>query len=479
MAIINQVMVEVLNVAERGLELHRRQVETTGGQSTPTSVSPPSATSVAPSTTTTKASGGGGGGGPTSSPLLFFVALGFGVVFTNLWIIVGVKYCFRYNARNRAMRATEDGEPINMENMPTRPHRRRREKKLMTMDEVNDRFPLMKYKAWVASRAREGLSTSGGIAAGSDSRPASLRNVDAIAMPSSPVETKHSIDDRPTTGSSDRESAEMKELTPANASGDAPGVQVQNAENPEKSASSQVEESAQLEQVETTATALHKQTTSGSEEEDDEDDHIHTAVPPELLSTPGDSCAICIDTLEDDEDIRGLTCGHAFHAACLDPWLTSRRACCPLCKADYYVPKPRPEGEPAETERSNRRGQRMNMPQQPPSSWTGIRGAPRLILPIRFSPAAVYAGELSGSNTPRSPATRGRREVREAAVAAAGQPNDAAPAAAEVEETTPNRRWRIGNPLNRIHMGRSRQPETTPEANTEPSPSQLEAGVVR
>jgi hypothetical protein len=29
--------------------------------------------------------GGGGGGGPTSSPLLFFVALGFGVVFTNLW----------------------------------------------------------------------------------------------------------------------------------------------------------------------------------------------------------------------------------------------------------------------------------------------------------------------------------------------------------------------------------------------------------
>ena len=26
--------------------------------------------------------------GPTSSPLLFFVALGFGVVFTNLWYVV-------------------------------------------------------------------------------------------------------------------------------------------------------------------------------------------------------------------------------------------------------------------------------------------------------------------------------------------------------------------------------------------------------
>jgi len=29
--------------------------------------------------------GGGGGGGGNSSSLLFFVALGFGVVFTNLW----------------------------------------------------------------------------------------------------------------------------------------------------------------------------------------------------------------------------------------------------------------------------------------------------------------------------------------------------------------------------------------------------------
>merc|ERR1712072_87243 len=61
-------------------------------------------------------------GGPTSSPLLFFVALGFGVVFTNLWIIVGVKYCFRYNARNRAIRNGEnpDGEPIDLGTM-TRP----------------------------------------------------------------------------------------------------------------------------------------------------------------------------------------------------------------------------------------------------------------------------------------------------------------------------------------------------------------------
>lgn len=49
-----------------------------------------STTSVMPTTTTavpaaTTSAASGGGGGPTSSPLLFFVALGFGVVFTNLW----------------------------------------------------------------------------------------------------------------------------------------------------------------------------------------------------------------------------------------------------------------------------------------------------------------------------------------------------------------------------------------------------------
>ncbi|ANZ76531.1 BA75_03450T0 [Komagataella pastoris] len=49
------------------------------------------------------------------------------------------------------------------------------------------------------------------------------------------------------------------------------------------------------------------------------------------------TCAICIDTLEEDELVRGLICGHVFHADCLDPWLTTRRACCPMCKRNYYM----------------------------------------------------------------------------------------------------------------------------------------------
>ena len=47
------------------------------------------------------------------------------------------------------------------------------------------------------------------------------------------------------------------------------------------------------------------------------------------------SCAICLEVLENDAIVRGLICGHVFHAVCLDPWLIKRRACCPMCKRDY------------------------------------------------------------------------------------------------------------------------------------------------
>lgn len=52
------------------------------------------------------------------------------------------------------------------------------------------------------------------------------------------------------------------------------------------------------------------------------------------------SCAICLDTFEDSDIVRGLVCGHVFHAECLDPWLTKRRACCPMCKRDYLYKDP-------------------------------------------------------------------------------------------------------------------------------------------
>ena len=127
--------------------------------------------------------------------------------------------------------------------------------------------------------------------------------------------------------------------------------------------------------------------TSIAEDMDEDDDQIQTAIPTDMMNTPGDQCAICIVTLEVDDDFRVLSCWHAFHAICLYPWLTARRACCPLCKADYYVPKPRPEGEAAaeEDRRSGRRaqGQRMDMPHHPPYAYIGQGPRrPRLLFPF-------------------------------------------------------------------------------------------------
>ena len=78
MTVINEVMVEVLNVVERAAHLEARN----GIGGTLTSATP-SPTAAAPAQTSSQSSGSSNG--PTSSPLLFFVALGFGVVFTNLW----------------------------------------------------------------------------------------------------------------------------------------------------------------------------------------------------------------------------------------------------------------------------------------------------------------------------------------------------------------------------------------------------------
>ncbi|KAI1464204.1 uncharacterized protein F4812DRAFT_462954 [Daldinia caldariorum] len=351
--------------------------------STPTTLTPSAAS---PPPTAEPSAGGSNngdnnGGQSTNSPLLFFVALGFGVVFTNLWIIVGVKYCFRYNARNRQLRGLdENGEPINLENMPARPHRRRREKKLMTMDEVNDKFPMMKYKAWVLARANEGLPTTGGVSA-PPSRANSVRSIEGI-VPEISSKEQDSNDDHAD-----------------------PSV-VPKSTNRERSHSAHDSQDTTTDGNVTSDNALtHAQTAEsiimkehdhrGSMDDDDEDDeHIDAALPPELVGTQGDTCAICIDTLEDNDDIRGLTCGHAFHAVCIDPWLTNRRASCPLCKADYYTPKPRAppaDGDPANPTSPNadpsRNNGRMNMPRSPQrtfTSWSNFRGTPRGMIAGRF-----------------------------------------------------------------------------------------------
>ncbi|KAI1106197.1 hypothetical protein F4804DRAFT_61435 [Jackrogersella minutella] len=418
MAVINQVVADGAHFVARAIEFQVRQASSTilssSNTATPSPTSGTSLSSTTSPTATPDPSAGnnnnndqGNGGNSTSSPLLFFVALGFGVVFTNLWIIVGVKYCFRYNARNRQLRGLdENGEPINLENMPTRPHRRRREKKLMTMDEVNEKFPMMKYKAWVSARASEGLPTAGGVSAPA-SRANSVRSVEGVVseIPSKEPDTTEVHPDS-TTASKPTDQEKPKP---------SPGDQIDGADDSNATVDNPLTYSRTAESI---ITKDHDHRASIDEEDDDE--HIDAALPPELVGTQGDTCAICIDTLEDDDDIRGLTCGHAFHAVCIDPWLTNRRASCPLCKADYYTPKPRPppaDGDPTSPTSPNadptRNNGRMNLPRSPQrtfTSWSNFRGAPRGMIAGRFGGVGAGTESANYSRQPRSIWERNRSD---------------------------------------------------------------------
>lgn len=353
----------------------------------------------------------------------------------------------------------------------------------MTMDEVNERFPITKYKNWVAARASEGLPTAGGVATAPSSRAASLRDVDGV-IPSSPVTSKHS-DDRPETALSTNASPEVTVSPATNALGGATAADNRKSTDgvTEKTVDASEQPLPKLTAVDTAVTDARK-----SEDEEDDDDHIHGAIAPEMIADPGDSCAICIDTLEQDDDIRGLTCGHAFHAGCLDPWLTSRRACCPLCKADYFVPKPRPEGEAAEPERPRRTGMgRMAMPAQPRSAWTGIRGPRGMMLPGRFMANTMYEGPANETQSQRQ---RRLRQQRQRNLTPSNtntlEPQATTATSATGEVTTSEHRTlasRITSPFHTRWMpsiGRRRQNETeTGVGPQEPTPAQLEAGVVR
>lgn len=338
----------------------------------------------------------------------------------------------------------------------------------MTMDEVNDRFPLTKYKAWKSSRETEGLPASGGIATAPASRAASLKDVEGVI--SAKDESASTI--RPDTALS----LAREDVTTANSSA-LPAAPRTSGDDKEGDFSKDVEKKAvadksttKTEVVEAGKDNSHARERENDEDSDDEDDPIRTAAAPEMLAEPGDTCAICLDTLEDDDDVRGLTCGHAFHASCVDPWLTSRRACCPLCKADYYVPKPRPEGEAEQTGPGGRVRVGLRSPTSPQAVWTTTRGNP-------FSRSRVIiVSNPSGQQS--------QRIDRFGRLGRPGRPDRAVTAGATQPDQTGNSSsWRSRLIVNRPQgptfgnwFGRNRNAAATDAAPAQPTPGQLEAG---
>ena len=348
----------------------------------------------------------------------------------------------------------EDQDAVDLGAMP-RQHRRRREKKLMTMEEVNEKFPLTKYKTWRSNRAEEGLPTAGGITTDATSRPASIREP-RESKEESKTEALQPINTLSTVNEKQPEHGQPEEVAPNAAEPSTPRPKTaQSSHNPPE-------------------TPI-KQTTTN---EDEDDDHIQTAVPAEQLPDPGDACAICIDTIEDDDDVRGLHCGHAFHASCVDPWLTSRRACCPLCKADYYVPKPRTEGQEAEDQR--RRGTRGDGVQMPPGAFLiGGGRRPTMVLPGRFMSIVYDDRDRYGFprvvREPRPSRAERRQQERERQLSAATTVNPEG----ETQEDRPQSGWRqrlqnvrVPNPISGLRG--TRQGNEADATNA--TPAQLEAG---
>ncbi|KAK6332808.1 hypothetical protein TWF696_002830 [Orbilia brochopaga] len=410
--------------------------------------------------------GGGGGGGSQNSPLLFFVALGFGVVFTNLWIIVGVKYCFRYNARNRA-RANGVDE-VDLQAIGTRPHRRRREKKLMTVDEVNERFPVTKYKTWRANREVMGLPTTGGIASAEGTTP--LPTVETpeaeIDPPASPLPKipEPVADPTKPAVSPDRES---QDLPTVRAEADPSSTTAVVSTAPAVSTAPPARTSSEIHRVPSPQSTDH---------DDHDDDEPMPALPADVANSCGDTCAICIDNLEDSDDVRGLTCGHAFHTACIDPWLTARRACCPLCKADYYVPKPRTEAEieAEEAARERRRQQAAEMHRHPLRTWW-----------FRAETFLMPPGPATGNRSRRAQAEARRRSQAPAQSSrwnpfnrSANDGNDGSSQPEQVRQhPTPNTSAFLARFNRPLRSGNGSTPEAgTPAAETV-TPSVLEAGL--
>jgi len=71
---------------------------------------------------------------------------------------------------------------------------------------------------------------------------------------------------------------------------------------------------------------------------------------PTISYNPGDihniNCCICIEDFEPNETTKVLPCGHGYHPACIDEWLTEHSDLCPMCKRSIFSEPTHPLSTP-------------------------------------------------------------------------------------------------------------------------------------
>ncbi|KAG4306145.1 hypothetical protein PORY_000133 [Pneumocystis oryctolagi] len=250
--------------------------------------------------------------------LLFFVALGFGIL-----VIIGIKYCYRYSNMNRP-------ETIEIERVM--PQNQACQKKLMTQGEADQQFPSILYKVWQSQHKHqkqcfhktETDELKEKIFSNNESVSDSVNVSNMFDKHKSLQESYNynlSCSDNPLQKDINARSSDSCINFSSNVS-EKPVCDPPHVEN--SNIGRCISDKEQNEQDECVSESKHKKVSS-------------TDSPCD--SSYDDTCAICLDNFEDEDEVRVLTCGHVYHSSCIVPWFTTRRAICPLCKHDFYIPK--------------------------------------------------------------------------------------------------------------------------------------------
>ncbi|KAJ3257542.1 hypothetical protein HK103_004451 [Boothiomyces macroporosus] len=56
--------------------------------------------------------------------------------------------------------------------------------------------------------------------------------------------------------------------------------------------------------------------------------------PEENEKSTDETCAMCLEDYEDNDQLRELYCGHRYHSSCIDVYLLNQKRICPVCNAD-------------------------------------------------------------------------------------------------------------------------------------------------